>query len=147
MLHFEDFHNGQTFALGPRKITAEEIISFADEFDPQPFHLDPEAARNSVFGELAASGFHSAALMLRLICDAFLSNSSILGSSGMDEITWHTPLFAGDILSGSLEVSALRTSASRPNMGIMNFEATLHNQHDAPKVTLKGWFFFGRRPA
>ncbi len=147
MLHFENFALGQTFALGPRRVTVEDIISFAEEFDPQPFHLDPAAARNSVFGELTASGFHSAALMLRLICDAFLSNSSILGSSGMDEVVWHKPLHAGDTVAGTLKVTGLRTSASRPNMGIMNFEAVLNDQRNTRKVTLKGWFFFGRKPA
>jgi acyl dehydratase len=144
--HYEDFHVGQRFALGPRVITAEEIKDFATEFDPQPFHLDEAAASSSVLGELSASGFHTGAILLRLICDSFLTQSSILGSSNMESLTWLKPVHAGDELSGTCEVLALRASASRPGMGIMNFIATLHDQHETPKVELKGTFFFGMMP-
>jgi acyl dehydratase len=143
--HFEDFHVGQVFALGPRLITAQEIKEFAAEFDPQPFHLDEVAAQSSVLGGLSASGFHSGALMLRMICDSFLSNSSILGSSHMERLTWLKPVYAGDELSGALEVTALRASQSRAQMGIMNFEAHLQDQAGARKVELAGTFFFGKR--
>ncbi len=142
---FEDFHVGQVFPLGPRVITAEEIKSFALEFDPQAFHLNEVAGESSVLGGLAASGFHSGALMLRLICDSFLSNSSILGTSNMERLTWLMPVYARDELSGALEVTALRPSQSRPQMGIMNFAAHLQNQAGVRKVELVGTFFFGRR--
>jgi acyl dehydratase len=147
MHHFEDFNVGQVFKLGPRKITAEEIKSFAAEFDPQPFHLDEDAANSSVLGGLSASGFHTGAILLRLICDAFLTNSSILGSSNMESLSWLKPVHAGDELSGTCEVTALRASASRPTMGIMNFTARLHDQHGTHKVELIGTFFFGRKSA
>ena len=143
---FGNFYVGQVFPLGPRVITSEEIKSFALEFDPQAFHLNEAAAESSVLGGLAASGFHSGALMLRLICDSFLSNSSILGSSNMGRLTWLKPVHAGDELSGGLEVTALRPSQSRPQMGIMNFSAHLHDHAGVRKVELVGTFFFGRRP-
>jgi acyl dehydratase len=147
MHHFEDFHVGQIFQLGPRKINAEEIKSFAAEFDPQPFHLDEDAANSSVLGGLSASGFHTGAILLRLICDAFLTNSSILGSSKMESLRWLRPVQPGDELSGTCEVTALRASSSRPTMGIMNFTARLHNQLGTDKVELIGTFFFGRTSA
>jgi acyl dehydratase len=147
LLHFEDFSVGQVFALGPRVVTAEEIKAFALEFDPQPFHLDEEAAKTSVLGGLSASGFHSGALMLRMICDAFLSNSSVLGSSNMDSLTWLKPVHAGDELTGLLEVTGLRRSNSRPHMGVMNFKSHLKDQSGVRKVELAGTFFFGRRAA
>jgi acyl dehydratase len=147
MHYFEDFRVGQFFKLGPRKITAEDIKSFAAEFDPQPFHLDEDAANSSVLGGLSASGFHTGAILLRLICDAFLTNSSILGSSNMESLSWLMPVQPGDELSGTCEVTTLRVSASRPTMGIMNFTARLHDQHGTNKVELIGTFFFSRKSA
>jgi acyl dehydratase len=146
-LHFEDFKIGQSFALGPYTVTAEAIKGFALEFDPQPFDLDEEAAATSVLGGLSASGFHTGALMLRIICDAFLSNSSILGSSNMERLTWLKPVLAGDELIGVLEVTDLRPSRSRPEMGIMNFSAHLSDQQGMRKAELVGCFFLGRRNA
>jgi acyl dehydratase len=144
---FEDFQLGQVFPLGPRVMTAEEIKAFALEFDPQAFHLNEAAAESSVLGGLAASGFHTGAFMLRLICDSFLSHSTILGSSNMERLTWLKPVHAGDELSGVFEVTALRASQSRPHMGIMNFMAHLQDPNGVRKAELVGTFFFGRRPA
>jgi acyl dehydratase len=143
LLHFEDFHEGQRFALGPREITGEEIISFATEFDPQPFHLDEAAAQDSILGGLAASGWHSTSLLLRLICDAFLSRSAVMGSSGMDDVKWLKPVLAGDILTGAIEIKSLRNSASRPGTGIMKFDAHLADQHGTLKIQMTGMFFMG----
>jgi acyl dehydratase len=144
--HFEDFHVNQTFALGPRAVSAQEIKNFAAEFDPQAFHLDEDAAQSSVLGGLSASGFHSGSLMLRMICDSFLTSSSILGSSHMERLLWLKPVHAGDVLSGELVVTALRISQSRPHMGIMTFDAHALDQLAVRKVELSGIFFFGRRP-
>jgi acyl dehydratase len=146
LLHFEDYAAGQTFALGPHEVTAEAIIAFAREFDPQPFHLDEAAARNSLLGGLAASGWHSTAMLMRLMCDACLSRSAILGSSGMDEVKWLSPVLAGDVLSGSFAITGTRASASRPGIGIVNFTSKLEAT-GTPRLEMTGMFFMRARAA
>ena len=138
---------GQRFTLEPITVTAEAIKDFAHEFDPQPFHLDEAAAEGSVLHGLSASGFHTGALLLRMICDAFLSRSSVLGSSNMESLRWLKPVHAGDRLSGMLAVTGLRPSQSRPTMGVMNFVATVENQHGQAAAELVGTFFLARRGA
>ena len=145
LLHFEDFREGQRFALGPHKVASDAIIAFAEEFDPQPFHLDEEAAKASILGELAASGWHSTAMLMRLMCDACLSRSSILGSSGMDEVKWLSPVLAGDVLSGDFTITSTRASASRPGIGIVNFTSKLAGADGKPKIEMTGMFFMRRR--
>lgn len=144
-LHFEDFTAGQTFNLGPHTVTAEAIIAFASEFDAQPFHLDDAAAKASILGGLAASGWHTCAITVRLMCDAVLSNSEILGSSGMDEVKWLAPVLVGDELSGTFTITSARPSSSRPGLGIVNFVSTLHNQSGVEKTEMRGMFFMRRR--
>ncbi|MCA0432707.1 MAG: MaoC family dehydratase [Proteobacteria bacterium] len=146
-LYLEDYVAGQTFGLGPHLVTAEAIIAFAKEFDPQPFHVDEEAGRESILGGLAASGWHSTALTMRLMCDACLSRTAVLGSSGMDEVKWLKPVLAGDTLRGAMTVLAVRPSTSRPGIGIVQFLSTLADQQGTPKIELKGMFFVRRRPA
>lgn len=145
LLHLEDFAAGQTFALGPRTITTDEIIAFAQEFDPQPFHVDEEAARNSVLGGLAASGWHSTCLLTRLMCDAVLMRSAVLGSSGMDEVKWLRPVLAGDALSGEMRITEARPSVSKPGIGIVTFESFLAGQDGERRTELKGMVFVRRR--
>jgi acyl dehydratase len=144
--YFEDFSAEQVFALGPHTVTAEAIITFAQEFDPQPFHLDEEAARNSMLGGLAASGWHSFSLCMRLMCDAVLTNAAVLGSSGMDEVKWLKPVLVGDVLSGEMKVRRARVSNSRPTIGIVNFASLLRDQHGTPKIEVTGMVFVRRRP-
>lgn len=119
MLHYEDFHVGQVIPLGPYIVTREEIIAFAAEFDPQPFHMDEEAARNSVLGGLCASGWHSCAMLMRMICDSYLNRSAGMGSSGLDEVKWLKPVYPGETLSGIMTVISRRVSLKRPEMGIL----------------------------
>ena len=145
LLHFEDFHEGQRFALGPHTVGRDAIIAFAQEFDPQPFHLDETAAESSLLGGLAASGWHSTAITMRLMCDACLSRSSILGSSGMDEVKWLSPVLAGDVLSGDFVITATRASASRPGIGMVNFTTKLAGGDGRPKIEMTGMFFMRRR--
>ena len=147
LFHFEDFSAGQSFALGPHTVTAEAIIAFAREFDPQPFHLDEAAARNSLLGGLAASGWHSYSLCIRLMCDAVLTNSAVLGSSGMEEVKWLQPVLAGDVLSGAMRVTAVRVSESRPGLGIVKFISTLNDYHGTAKIEVTGMVFIRRRSA
>ena len=144
-LHFEDFAEGARFPLGPHTVTRDAIIAFAQEFDPQPFHLDEEAAKASILGGLAASGWHSTAMLMRLMCDACLSRSSILGSSGMDEVKWLSPVLAGDVLSGDFTITSTRASASRPGIGIVNFTSKLAGADGKPKIEMTGMFFMRRR--
>jgi acyl dehydratase len=145
LLHLEDFAAGQTFPLGPYKITVEEIVAFAREFDPQSFHIDEEAARDSVLGGLAASGWHTTCLLTRLMCDAVLTRSAVLGSSGMDEVKWLKPVLSGDVLSGDMRVTEARPSLSRPGVGIMTFESFLIGQDGEKRTELKGMVFMRRR--
>jgi acyl dehydratase len=147
LLHFEDFHEGQIFQLGPHTVTRDDIVAFASEFDPQPFHLDEEAARTSILGGLSASGFHTASIAIRMICDAFLSRSAVLGSSGMDEIRWMKPVYADDELKGTLRIENLRPSSSRAERGIMKFTCMLGDRTGQAKCTIAGMFFMRRRNA
>lgn len=145
LLHFEDFAVGQSFALGPRRVSAEEIIAFATDFDPQPFHMDEAAARTSVLGGLAASGWHTTCLLMRLMCDAVLTGSAVLGSSGMDEVKWLKPLLAGNVVTGTLRVTGARASQSKPGIGIVTFESLLDDQDGQRLIELKGMVFMRRR--
>ena len=145
LLHFEDFREGQHFALGPHTVSRDAIIAFAQEFDPQPFHLDEKTAEASILGGLAASGWHSTAITMRLMCDACLSRSSILGSSGMEEVKWLSPVLAGDVLSGDFTITSTRASASRPGIGIVNFTSKLAGADGTPKIEMMGMFFMRRR--
>lgn len=121
LLHYEDFPVGEVASFGPRTVTREEIIAFAREFDPQGFHLDEEAARGSLLGELCASGWHVCALMNRIAIDGYIGRSASLGSFGVREMRWIRPLFPGDALSVRRTTLEKRVSQKRPHMGIVTF--------------------------
>ncbi len=125
---FEDFTIGRVFPLGERVVTAEEIIDFASEFDPQPMHLDEEAGRRSLLGGLAASGWHTCAIFMRMLCDAFLNDSTSQGAPGVDEVRWKKPVLAGDTLSGQTTITSARLSKSRPGLGLVGFRHEMFNQ-------------------
>ncbi len=144
--YFEDFHPGDTFDLGATQITAEEMISFARQFDPQPFHLDPEQARETIYGGLIASGWHTAALLMRLIVDGLLNQTASIGSPGVDELRWLRPVRPGDVLHARLTVLECTPSKSRPNMGIVRSRSEVFNQQDEVVMTVVGVNFVGRRP-
>ncbi|HWB48045.1 MAG TPA: MaoC family dehydratase [Stellaceae bacterium] len=128
MLYFEDFAVGRKFITATRRIDAAEIIAFATQYDPQPFHLDPEAAKASLFGGLAASGWHSAATMMRLIVDSeFRPAGGIIGGGG--ELQWLKPVRPGDELHAVSEIVELRESRSRPRQGLVKVRIALFNQH------------------
>jgi acyl dehydratase len=111
LLHYEDFTVGRSFALGPYDVTAEEIIAFAREFDPQPQHLSEEGGRESILGGLAASGFHVCGMAMRMLVDAVFSKSDILGGIGADDIRWLKPVRPGDVLTGTVRVEEARLSS------------------------------------
>jgi acyl dehydratase len=123
-LQFEDFRTGQTFALGTHALTAEEIVEFAAEFDPQPQHLDPEAAKSSILGALAASGWHLCALAMRMLVDGLFSKVASMGSPGVEEVQWRRPVYAGDVLQFDGEVLDTRAS-SRGDRGYVRFRFTM----------------------
>jgi acyl dehydratase len=129
LLHHEDMAAGRTFAHGTRSVSRADIIAFATAFDPQPLHLDEETAKASIVGGLCASGFHTCAVMMRLLCDGFLLRSTSLGSPGLDEVKWLKPLRPGDTVSVAIHVLETRNLQSRPDVGISKMQFELINQH------------------
>lgn len=128
MAAFEDFAVGKRFDLGRKKVTADEIVAFASEFDPQPMHLDEEAGKASLLGGLAASGWHICAMFMRMMYDAYLDGSTSQGSPGLDYVRWKKPVLAGDVLTGRSEVVSARISGSRPELGLVTMRHELFNQ-------------------
>jgi acyl dehydratase len=126
-LYLEDLHVGQTFVSEPVTLTADQIKAFAREFDPQPFHLDEDAARDSLFGGLAASGWHTAALTMRMLVQAFPLAGGLVGAGG--ETTWPRPTRPGDTLTVHVEVLEITPSASRPDRGMIRTRTETRNQH------------------
>ena len=127
-LYLDDLYVGQRFAAGPISVTAEEIVSFAREFDPQPFHLDSEAAKATLFQGLAASGWHTAALTMRMLTDGGIPIATgVVGVGG--EIAWPKPVRPGDTLRVETEVLAIAPSRSKPNQAIVTTRSTTTNQY------------------
>lgn len=146
MRYFEDFHVGDTFDLGQISVTEEEIISFARQFDPQPFHVDPQRAKSSYFGELVASGWHTTSLFMRLFVDRLLNESASLASPGIDNVRWPKPVRPGDTLSARFTVIDSTPSRSRATLGIIRSNCEMFNQHNELVLTLAGIHFLGRKP-
>jgi acyl dehydratase len=145
-LYWEDFPVGQVREFGHKVVERDETIAFAKQFDPQPFHLSDEAAEASLFGRLSASGWHTCAMAMRMMCDDYLLRSSSLGSPGMDELKWHRPVFPGDTLRVKLTVIESRPMNSRPDVGLMRARWEVLNQDDVAVMSMVGWGMFGRRP-
>jgi acyl dehydratase len=117
-LHHEDLAVGEPYAFGHKLVTAEEIIAFGRAFDPQPMHTDPEAAKATPVGGLCASGWHTCAMMMRMVADGLLGRAASLGSPGVDEARWRRPIRPGDMLSARYTVQDKRVLSSRPDVGI-----------------------------
>ncbi|MEK1930902.1 MAG: MaoC family dehydratase [Pararhizobium sp.] len=128
MLHFEDFPAGTRFEFKPVTVKAEDIVAFAAEFDPQPMHLSEEAGKASILGGLAASGWHTSAIMMRMLCDSYVHKTASEGSPGVNSMEWKKPVLAGDTLSGTCTVIEARTSRSRPELGIVQLRGEVINQ-------------------
>ena len=144
---FEDFTKGDVAEYGPRAVTREEIVAFATEFDPQPIHLDEAAGRTSMLGGLAASGWHTCALAMRMMADGFLLDSASMGAPGVDEARWLAPLRPGDRITLRASVLDRRLSRSRQDMGFVTFRFDLINQTGATVMTMSSSLMLGRRPA
>jgi acyl dehydratase len=144
---WEDFPVGDVRDFGGLPVTREDVLEFARQFDPQPFHVDEDAARESLFGGLCASGWHTAAMAMRMMCDGYLLDSASLGSPGIDQLRWLQPVFPGDTLRVRMTVLAARPMASRPTVGLVQTRWEVRNQRDEPVMTMEGWGMFRRRPA
>lgn len=145
--YWEDFATGTVREFGAHTLTREAILRFAAEFDPQPFHLDEAAAEASLFGGLAASGWHTCALVMRMMCDAYLLDSASLGSPGLEHIKWLRPVMVGDTLSVRMEVLETRPMKSKPGVGLVRSHWTALNQRGEAVLTMEGWGMFRRRGA
>ncbi len=127
MLNFEDFPPGHYGSYGPRHVTHEEMLAFAAEFDPQPMHLDEEAARHTMLKGLSGSGWHLCSIMMRMMFDGYIGRTASLGSPGVNELKWLAPLRPGDDLTLNVEVAEARVSRSRPETGIVTFKCIARN--------------------
>jgi len=134
--YYEDLVVGSKASFGHYEVTREEVMDFAAKYDPQPFHLDDEAAAKTFFGRLSASGWHTAAMTMRMAVDNMKTNRQAgLGSPGIDELRWIKPVYPGDTLRCESELLDKRLSASRPDMGITKGRTTVFNQHDEVVMT------------
>jgi acyl dehydratase len=143
---FEDFAPGQVLEGGDFTMTEAEIVDFARRYDPQPFHLDHAAARASMFGELVASGWNTAAVAMRMMVDHFFGAGGSMGSPGIDELRWPRPVRVGDRLRLRVTVEDTRASRSKPDRGLVHFRSEMLNQDDQAVLTLRGMAFFRMRP-
>jgi acyl dehydratase len=143
--YWEDFPVGNVREFGAMPVTRDAVIAFAQQFDPQPFHVDDDAAAAALFGRLSASGWHTCAMAMRMMCDDYLLESSSLGSPGIDNLRWTRPVYPGDTLSVRLTVLETRPMASRPSVGLVSSKWEVLNQHREPVLTMQGWGMFGRR--
>ena len=143
--YWEDFPIGDVREFGALPVTREAVLAFAREFDPQPFHLDDAAAEASLFGRLAASGWHTCAMAMRMLCDGYLLDSASLGSPGMDNIRWHAPVYPGDVLSARSTVLDTRPMASKPGVGLVQSKSDVLNQHGVVVLSMQGWGMYRRR--
>lgn len=144
--YLEDFTVGEEIVTAGRTVTEEAIVAFASQYDPQYFHIDVEAARESPFGGLIASGFQTLAIAFRLFLDTGVFAGTSLGSPGMDEVRWLRPVRPGDTLRTIATVTELRPSASKPERGLLSAAFRIFNQHDDVVMTIATKTFIARRP-
>ncbi len=144
--YFEDFFPGQEIDLGSRTVTEQEIIAFATDFDPQPFHVDRDAARDSIFGGVIASGWHTCSMIMRIVVDSVLGNSSSMGSPGLEKVRWILPVRPNDTLSVRYITTQVKASASRPDRGVVWSTWEARNQDGQLVCTVEGMGMYGRRP-
>ena len=143
--YFEDFKVGDRAPMGERVMHKDEMIAFASAYDPQPFHIDEQAGRESAFGGLIASGWHTVAVVMRMIVDSYLGDSAGLGSPGVDNVRWLKPVRPGDRIRARREVVETRLSRSRPDMGLVRTRWEAFNQDGELVMTMEGYGMFKRR--
>ena len=145
--YFEDYVAGDVHEFGEVEVIESDVIEFAQRFDPQPFHIDHEAAAASHFGGIIASGFHTCSMMMRMLVDHYISAVSSMGSPGIDEVRWLEPVRPGDTLRCRATVTEARASSSRPDRGLVHSAIEVLNQEDKMVMSLRSVGFFAKRPA
>jgi len=135
--HYEDLKVGEVIDLGHTSVSKEMIISFAREFDPFPFHLDEEAAKASLLGGLASSGWQTAALSLRMLGDSFLNTIASMGGLGFSDLKWRKPVMVGDTIGGTATIVSLRRSRHHPERGIVQLDLDIRNQKGEPVMAMR----------
>ena len=146
LVYFEDVEVGQTERFGRYEVTAEEIIEYARQFDPQPFHLDEETARRSMFKGLIASGWHTGAMFIRMVCDHAMAGAATTGAVGFDDLKWLKPVRPGDVLSVETRVKEKADRPGRHGVGTVKIEGRVLNQRDEAVMTLTSLVLYRRRP-
>jgi acyl dehydratase len=144
-LWWEDFVVGDCVEMGRHTFTEEEIVAFGRQFDPQPFHIDAEAAKNSIYGGLIASGWHTCSVGMRMMCETYINRSISMGSPGVDNIRWLKPVRPGDTLVYRRTVLEARASQSRPGAGLVKSRWEAINQRSELVLTMEGWGMLARR--
>jgi len=144
-LSYEDLDVGRKDEVGAHTFTRDEIVQFASQFDPQPFHLDDAAAAASPFGALIASGWHTCSVMMGMLARGLLNGSTSMGSPGIDDIRWHKPVRVGDTLTMTNTVLGRRVSGSKPDRGIVEMQWDGVNQHGETVITVRTKVLFGLR--
>jgi acyl dehydratase len=143
---FEDYVVGETARFGDLRVSEAEVLEFAQRYDPQPFHLDAQAAATSIYGGIIASGWHTASMAMRMMVDHYISVQASMGSPGIDELRWIAPVRPGDRLRMQVTVLDSKASRSKPDRGMVQFLQEVINQDDKTVMTLKGWGMYRRRP-
>ena len=143
--YWEDFKVGEVEQIGGKQVDREELIEFAKQFDPQPFHVDEAAAKQSIYGGLIASGWHTCAMVMRMMCDAYLSHAASVGSPGIDNLKWLKPVRPGDTISARRTTLETRASKSKPDIGIVNNLWEVFNQNGEMVMSMQGYGMFLRR--
>jgi acyl dehydratase len=148
MQYLEDLEVGARRSFGRYAVTREEVLAFAQRYDPQPFHLDDEAAARTHFGRLAASGWHTCAMTMAMIVEDITAHRQAgLGSPGVDELRWLKPVYPGDTLRCETEILEVTPSRSKPDIGSFRSRVTTYNQHDEPVLRFISIVLMRRRPA
>jgi acyl dehydratase len=143
--YLEDFKLGEVQSLGQMVVDKQEVIDFAKRFDPQPFHIDEAAAKDSIFGGLIASGWHTCSMVMRMMCDTYLIEAASLGSPGIDNVRWLKPVRPGDIIRAQRITLEVKPSSSKPDRGIVKSRWEVFNQKDELVMTMEGLGMFKRR--
>ncbi len=140
--YFEDYLVGEQISYGDYPVTEQEMLDFATRYDPQSFHLDKDAAKNSIYGGIIASGWLTGSIMMRLMADHFISPQASMGSPGIDELRWHLPVRAGDRLKVTVTIVSARQSTSKPDRGIVQSVHEAFNQKGERVMSFKGMGMF-----
>ena len=145
MRYWEDFKVGEVEQIGGKRVDQDEIIAFARQYDPQPFHVDEAAAKQSMYGGLIASGWHTCAMVMRMMCDAYMLQSASVGSPGIDNLKWLKPVRPGDTINARRITLETRASKSKPDIGIVNNLWEVFNQDGEMVMSMQGYGMFRRR--